>query len=159
MNTSKIENLYAQVINIINKFIPDEWSNVKLYAEIEEGRGTVIFYYYPIKSVKPIYSLDIEDLPNIDKGYIELLYSSLYDSLRKIWNEFKKQKNQVWTSITMDILNNRKFDVNYDYSKLNEDKADIVQRQILWKYQNIGIKPTNKYDIEFLKKYLNKKEL
>ncbi|AKL98211.1 immunity protein YezG family protein [Endomicrobium proavitum] len=156
MNTKGIEALYQKIGSAVSAMIPEKWQRVMLYAEVEEDRSTVIFYYYTDENNKPVYSLDIEDFPGIDKQYINSLYDDLMEYIRSLWEEFRTQKQQVWSSLTMQLFNVGKFNIYFDYSEFDESRINIVQRQMLWKYKNLGIQPTHKADVDFLKKYLKK---
>ena len=159
MITNEINELYNRIYDVINKMIPEEWYKILLYAEIEDGFCKVSFYYYRYVDTSPVYWLNIRKMNTVSVDEFNALRTVLFNDFYLLWQKFVNEKQKVWTNITMEIYSNGKLDVKYDYTKFDEDKADIGQRQLIWEYQNIGIKPTNKYDIEFLKKYLNKEEL
>lgn len=45
MKESKLNEYYQKIAQTVNEMIPEEWSKVILYGEINEGTGTAFFFY------------------------------------------------------------------------------------------------------------------
>lgn len=45
MNESKLNEYYQKIAQTVNEMIPEEWSKVILYGEVNEGPGTAFFFY------------------------------------------------------------------------------------------------------------------
>ncbi|MGG0251712.1 immunity protein YezG family protein [Peribacillus frigoritolerans] len=45
MNESKLNEYYLKIAQTVNEMIPEEWSKVILYGEVNEGTGTAFFFY------------------------------------------------------------------------------------------------------------------
>lgn len=158
MDTSKVDIFYGKIANTVNRMIPDEWFKVLLYAEIDDDGGSVIFYYYTFKESQAFYSLDIEKMPNIDLKNFKTLYYELYDYLEDLRLAIIELGQEPWTSLTMELYNTGKFEFRFDYTHFNEDKANSFERKMIWKYKNLGMKPTKPADIKFLEKYLKEEK-
>lgn len=110
--------------------IPEDWDRVSLYAEVREGFSQVFFYYYPIGSDKPIYSLDILDISSVDKRKHRELKHQLYEFFEELWNEFKVQEQEQWTSLTYLLDISGKMKVNYGYEDIS--LLSPVKKQEKW---------------------------
>jgi hypothetical protein len=141
----EIENtidLYNIICNKINEIIPVNWNKAFLYVEISEGIEVLRLYYYQNNNGN-IYSLEMKtkhSLLNIKK--FEELQNELYDDVRCLWKEFANHKKQVWTNMTLEMSNIGELNINYDYSELNGNEIDVLNRKISWehKYLNLVLK-------------------
>jgi uncharacterized protein (TIGR01741 family) len=130
METKKMETLYQQIANTLNNMIPEEWEKLFLYSEIREGFSQVYFYYYPENSEKPIYSLDIVDLFEIDSKRFKKLKQDLYEGLEELWLEFKEQDQEQWTNMTFTLDNTGEMNLEYGYEDISQ--LDPVEKQEKW---------------------------
>lgn len=122
-----MEVIYQKVANILVEMIPEEWEKILLYAEVREGFSQVFFYYYPVNKEKPVYSLDIVDEFNTDKPLHRKLKQELYDCFEELWNEFKVQDQELWTSLTYILDNKGRMKLNYGYDDISEISPDEKQ--------------------------------
>ncbi|MGY0691939.1 immunity protein YezG family protein [Virgibacillus sp. FSP13] len=130
METKRMESIYQEVANHLNAMIPEEWEKILLYAEVREGMATVFFYYYPQNSNKPIYSLDIDEIFNIDYQELKKMERKLYEYFRHLWNEFKEQDQEPWTHLTFKLENTGKMNINYGYDDVSQ--MDPIEKQEKW---------------------------
>lgn len=84
METSIMETIYQQIAYILNAMIPEDWEKVLLYAEMREGYGQVFFYFYPLGSNIPVYSLDIVDQYDVDFQNYRSLKNQLFDCCEQL---------------------------------------------------------------------------
>lgn len=135
METKNMEKIYQQVANVLVNIIPEEWKKIFLYAEYREGYKRVFFYYYPITGVKPVYSLDIMDLFNIDEEEFDELENELYKCFSILWEEFKEQEQEQWTNLTFILESTGRMKLNYGYETISEispvDKQDRWESEYL----------------------------
>ena len=122
-----MEVIYQKVANILVEMIPEEWEKILLYAEVREGFSQVYFFYYPVDQKKPVYSLDIVDVFNIDKTLHRKLKQELYDCFEELWNEFKVQDQEQWTSLTYILDNMGRMKLNYGYEDISEASPEEKQ--------------------------------
>ncbi|PAD34260.1 immunity protein YezG family protein, partial [Terribacillus saccharophilus] len=104
---------YKCIVNTLVDMIPEEWAKIYLYAEYREGYKKVFFYYYPENKSKPIYSLDIIDIFNIDEDDFDRLENELYSCFTNLWLEFSKEEQESWSHLTYILDSNGKMKINY----------------------------------------------
>ncbi|MBC2176472.1 DUF600 family protein [Listeria booriae] len=158
MNTTKMEELYQEIATEINMIIPEQWSEVLLYSEVEEHSDATFFYYYPMGKSTPIYSLDIEDIEGVDVEEVDNGLSNLSDLLRKLWNEFIVNKQEPWKSLNFILNSKGKFNIRYSYEDLEKDGYDYVDRVAIWEYEKLNMLPksTDVSGIELIENYKKK---
>lgn len=130
METKKMEQTYQQIANTMVNIVPEEWQELYLYAEFREGYRKVFFYYYPKSEIKPIYSLDIVDLFNIDEDEYDELEDNLYNCFSTLWEEFKEQGQEQWTNLTFILDHTGKMKINYGYEDISE--ISPIEKQDKW---------------------------
>ncbi|MGG0790440.1 immunity protein YezG family protein [Peribacillus simplex] len=153
MNKEKMEQLYQNIGRQLNFIIPESWDKVLLYSEVTEWSNRTYFYYYPDNKETPIYSLDIEDMDNVNEDEVNRQLHQLYESLRELWDEFKNQKQEQWTNLTLELTSNGKFNIDYNYRNLEND--DSYEQQVIWEYEKLGIMPkaNRKRDFKIIEEY------
>ncbi|MBT2680531.1 DUF600 family protein [Bacillus sp. ISL-35] len=130
METKKMEQIYQQIANTLVNLIQEDWVKIFLYAEYREGYRKVFFYYYPQEGAKPVYSLDIPDLYNIDEDAFDELDNELYDHFSRLWVEFREQEQERWTNLTFILENTGKMKIDYGYQDISE--LSPVEKQDKW---------------------------
>lgn len=148
-----MEQLYQKIGRQLNLIIPESWDKVLLYSEVTEWSNRTYFYYYPFKKETPFYSLDIEDMDNVDEDEVNSQLLQLYEYLRELWDEFKNQKQEQWTNLTFELTSDGKFSVDYNYRNLEND--DSYEQQVIWEYEKLGIMPNEnrKRDFKIIEEY------
>ncbi|MCC5803755.1 immunity protein YezG family protein [Rossellomorea vietnamensis] len=147
MNKEKMELLYKKIGQQVNLIIPESWDKVLLYSEVTEWSNRTYFYYYPYKKEEPIYSLDIEDMNNVNEDEVNRQLHQLYEYLRELWMEFKNQKQEQWTNLTFELISNGKFNIEYSYKNLENE--DSYEQQVIWEYEKLGIIPNDNRQRDF----------
>ncbi|WP_196591662.1 immunity protein YezG family protein [Pectinatus frisingensis] len=137
METKKMEELYGQIADLLNQMIPEEWSRILLYSEVREGMSQVYFYYYRTSQDKPIYSLDIVDIYNIDKQNFKNFDHKLYDCFERLWEEFKIQGQEPWTHLTFFLDSTGKMKIDYSYEDVSE--ISPVEQQEKWEAKYLSL--------------------
>lgn len=135
METKNMELMYQQIANYLVDMIPEEWDKIYLYAEYREGYKKVFFYYYPENKSKPIYSLDIIDIFNIDEDDFDRLENELYTCFTNLWLEFSQPEQDSWSHLTYILDSNGKMKINYGYDDLSE--ISPVEKQEKWESEYI----------------------
>lgn len=153
VNNEKIVGQIEKISNQLHLIIPEPWDKILLYSEVTEWSNRTFFYYFPHLSESPIYSLDLEEMAICDEDEVNLQLHQLYEDLRQLWNEFKNQKQQPWTNLTLELTSNGKFNVEYDYEDLSNE--DSYKQQVIWEYENLGKMPNEnrERDLTIIKKY------
>lgn len=129
LETKHMENIYQNVADILVDMIPEEWEKILLYAEVREGFSQVYFYYYPTQQEKPVYSLDIPYVFNVDKRQHKEMKQELYECFEELWNEFKVQGQEQWSNLTFILDNTGQMKLNYGYDDISEISPDEKQEK------------------------------
>jgi len=139
VETERMAELYQQIAEMVNDIIPEEWSKVYVYAEVQEDVSKVDFHYYPEGKENPVYVLEISDLFEIDEDYLDNLRNKLSDCFEELWNEFVRNNEDVWTNSTFILDRTGEFKIDYVYEDLS--KVDDFERQVIWRFKYLGIEP------------------
>ena len=159
--TRKIKEIYEDIQKKIFYMIPEKWEELYLYASVIERFGNVetgeLFFYYIPKGILRKNPVNVYEVPtkfNLEEGEYLRLVELLYDKIKELRNEHKKQETKTWSNLTITIKD-LKFKVEYDYEDLRNSEFDSLQRHIIWrsKYLNIGKDKVNKSERVILEKY------
>ena len=153
MSIRNMEPMYLNIGQQVNQIIPEPWDEVLLYSEVTEESNRTYFYYYPHIKETPIYSLDIEEMIDIDEYEVNRKLHQLYEYLKELWVETKNLKQQQWTNLTLELNSDGKFDIDYKYNNLvNEDS---YEQQIIWEYEKLGLVPNEDRarDVKIIEEY------
>ncbi len=161
--TRKIKGIYEDIQKMLFYMIPEKWEELYLYASVIERFGNVetgeLFFYYIPKGIlrkNPVNVYEISSKFNLEEGEYLRLVELLYDKIKELRNEHKKQERKTWSNLTI-IIKNMKFRVEYDYEDIQNSEFDSFQRHIIWrsKYLNIGMEKVNKAERTILERYYN----
>jgi len=152
LDENNLNRIYQNIAQIVVETIPEEWSKVFVYGEINEDVRTAFFFYYPVNSELPIYSHNITQLFDIKEEDYENLWYKLLDDLEELWYEFKNNGQEPWTNLTFIFNDEGELKIDYDYEDLSE--ANDYEREIIWEYKYLGLIPEDRDDQEFLEGYL-----
>ncbi|MGC4378117.1 immunity protein YezG family protein [Fictibacillus sp. Mic-4] len=157
MESKGMEQLYQKIANQLNLIIPELWDKVLLYSEVTEWRDKTFFYYYPHEKNTPVYSLDIEDMDNVDEDEINNQLRQLNEYLRELWNQFKDNNQEPWTNLTFELTSQGQFNIDYDYKNLDEE--DAYEQQVIWEYEKLGLVPdkNRERDVKIIEEYKRSK--
>lgn len=76
----------------------------------------------------------------------------LISSIVDLYNEYKDNNESVWTNLTFILDNTGKFNIKYNYDDVLNSEFTAGERQIIWEYEVLGIKP----EVEQYKKMIDK---
>lgn len=162
VTTSEIKEIYKEIQKKLYYMIPEKWTKVYLYASITEKAyevpvGEMYFYYFPKGLLKknPVNVYEIPNNFNIDEEQYMKLVKSLYSSIKKLREIYQKEKQPLWTNVTISIIN-YKFNIEYNYADLDNKEQSNYERHIIWSYERLGldINSFNKKDKKIIEKHL-----
>lgn len=139
LETQKIADLYQNIAVTVNEIIPEEWSKVLIYAEVQEDVSKVGFYYYPEREGNPVFVLEIPELFEVDEDHIDQLRHELSGCFEELWKEYAQENQDIWTSLTFILDATGQFKIDFEYEDLSE--VDDFERQIIWRYKYLGLEP------------------
>ena len=153
MDIRNMEPIYINIGQQVNQIIPEPWDRVLLYSEVTEESNRTYFYYYPHNKETPIYSLDIEEMIDIDEYEVNRQLHQLYKYLKELWVVTKNLNQQQWTNLTLELNSDGKFNIDFKYNNLvNEDS---YEQQIIWEYERLGLVPNEdrSRDVKIIEEY------
>lgn len=162
-HSKKIREIYEDIQRKIFYMIPEKWEELYLYSSVIEQLGQFetgeLFFYYIPKGIikrKPINVYEIPSKFNLDEENYLKLVEILYDSIRKLRQEFKKNGCiQLWSNVTM-IIKDSKFRIVYNFDNLQNSNFDNYERHVIWRYKylGLGMEYCNREEKKILKDYL-----
>ena len=167
LDTPRLKKLYKEIQTSIYYMIPEKWSSVYLYASITEKVykipiGEMFFYYFPkgILKKRPVNVYEIPSKFNIDEDIYMKLVKDLYNSIQKLREEYIKNNQKIWTSLTISIENNN-FTIEYNYDSIDDWNYSNDDRKVIWKYKYLGIDTAalNRKERAVIQRYLSDNKL
>lgn len=163
-HTKQIKEIYEEIQRKLLYMIPEKWESIYLYSSVienekKEPTGELFFYYIPkgIFRKNPVNVYEVPNKFNVDeKQYLELV-QKLYDDVKRLRKEFKKNETgEMWSSLTISITN-MKFRAEYNYEDLVNNAFNSYERHVIWRYKYLGIGPeqVSKKDKDILYRYVN----
>lgn len=148
MDNKILDKHYANILNQLNNIIPVSWDYIEMYYENIDNVMLANFYFN--FNNKIYYSGNIyRDFNISEEIYIDKM-DELILCCEKLHNEFKDKK---WEAMYFSVDKNFKY--NIEYKNKVDNSITMSEREILWSYTKLNIIPTNKYDRDFLEKYIN----
>ena len=115
------------------------------------------FYYFPkgILKTNPVNVYEIPAKFNIDEEQYLKLVKNLYESIKKLRQIYIKEKQELWSNVTISI-ENYKFNIEYNYAELDNKEQSNYERHIIWRYERLGmdINSFSKQDRKIIEKHL-----
>jgi uncharacterized protein (TIGR01741 family) len=158
MNTAKMEEIYNDLARILDEMIPEDWSEIYLYAQLAESMYTMYFFYYTKNKEKLVYSFDIPKNYEIDEDEFDSLRDKMKESFKHLQNEFIKNNQEPWTNLTLTIKETNKLYVDYGYDDVSA--IDPFEQQVIWRYEVLGNDLSSQSNLakKILEKHLKSKE-
>ncbi|MEJ9312263.1 antitoxin YezG family protein [Priestia megaterium] len=147
----KLNNIYQKIADSLIEIIPEDWTEIYLYAELGEGSQTSYFFYYPTGNEEPVYSHDIPEIFGVSEQVYEELWSEQLEYFRELANVFKENKQEPWTNLTLYLNNEGNFNVDYGYENILN--IDPYEQQVVWEYKHLGIVSEDEYDKKIIEKF------
>jgi hypothetical protein len=115
------KNKLQDVFDIIQEFLPREWTQIAFFVGYTEGSFSMKFYY-KCDSGPYVNCFNIPSLSEID------LYRAFIE-IDKILSPVRNQdiENEKWTIMTMTVDSNGKMKADFDYKDHSEDLVACQQ--------------------------------
>lgn len=166
LNTPSFREIYAEIQNQLFYLIPEKWSKIYLYASVIKQlknieTGEMFFYYFPKGVLKknPVNVYEVPSKFNVNEKEYLVMVDKLYETIKKLRKEFKRNKQELWSNLTIVIENNR-FTIKYSYEDLLGSKYSSYDRHIIWKYEylDMPIEIVSRKDRKMLENYYTERE-
>lgn len=155
METKKMSEIYGIIANKVDDMIPDEWEKIYLYGEVLEDSREVYFYFESTTSKELVYGHDIPSHYNVDKRIYRKLLKELSSCIVDLYNEYKENSENVWTSLTFILDNTGNVKINYNYDDVMNSAFSAGERQVIWEYEVLGLEPETETCKDIVNRYLN----
>lgn len=166
LTTIRLREIYVEIQNQLFYLIPEKWSKICLYASVIKQlnnleTGEMFFYYFPKGMLKknPVNVYEVPTKFNVNEKDYLILVDKLYETIKKLIAEFKRNNHELWSNLTI-IIENSKFTIKYNYEDLLGSKYSSYDRHIIWKYEylNMPIEIVSRKDRKMLESYFEEKE-
>ena len=106
------DKIYQAIFDELSKYLTSDWN--KLIVYLEYGNASYSFAFYINTGDKYIKCYDI---PGISEKELAKSFS-IIDKL--VSKERAKEKNKLWTNMTMAVTKDGKMHTDFDYTNLSE---------------------------------------
>ena len=161
LNSSKrIKKIYEEIQKKIFYAVPGKWDELYLYASIIDRLGEVqtgeMYFYFMPKGILKRKFINVYEVPSkydIEENEYMKLVDLLYDEIKQLRETFIKEKQKVWSNITISIKNNR-FKIEYNYDTLFGGQEEYYDHHIFWRNKYLQIEPHGKKEKKAMEQYL-----
>ncbi|MDR0443212.1 MAG: DUF600 family protein [Treponema sp.] len=156
---AKLHELYGEIANNLNSFIPVEWEKIYLYGEVGKNQAHYSVSFYYVASNGDIKRGD--DLENSGR-VSEVIFDNFIDELEEMTlalnNCFKEAGQELWEQVSFTLENSGKFDVQYFYDVIHKNDGGSLPREVVWAHKTFGFNPPEgNYLRQLLDQYKDKK--
>ena len=161
LNSSKrIKKIYEEIQKKIFYAVPGKWDELYLYASIIDRLGEVqtgeMYFYFMPKGILKRKFINVYEVPSkydIEENEYMKLVDLLYDEIKQLRETFIKEKQKVWSNITISIKNNR-FKIEYNYDTLFGGQEEYYDHHIFWRNKYLHIEPHSKKEKNAIEQYI-----
>jgi len=82
-----------------------------------------------------------------------VLLDKQLECFRELLDVFIENKQEIWTSLTLHLGHDGKFEIDYGYEDILT--VDPYEQQVIWEYKYLGIISEDEYDKKIIKKFLS----
>ncbi len=104
--------VYQDIYDELSQYLPDEWEKMIVY--LEYGNASYSFSFY-IK-IKDRY-VKCYDLPNVSDNKLSDSFAIIDDIIS---SERRKEKNELWSNMTMTVSKSGIMHSDFDYTDLSD---------------------------------------
>ncbi|SDB91001.1 immunity protein YezG family protein [Shouchella lonarensis] len=152
----RVEQYYQKLASLIVEMIPEDWTEIKFYAqEDEEGSQKYFFYYQSSKTQEWVYNMTITENFEFPEEEFDKLEDELSFCISDFKQDYQEEFGEVWTSFQMTLNSNGKFNIHFSYE---ENPFDSLLTHIAWQYENFGTTyEEDSFYQDLLEEYLEEK--
>ena len=159
--TKNMKEKYESIQNYIFALIPEKWEEIYLYASVykeeKESQSGELFFYYLPKGILKRKFINVYEVPkrfNINEDQYLKIVEELYTCIKSLRQDFINTEQDIWTSLTISIANNR-FKVEFKYDGLPRTEKEIFERNVIWRYNYLSIGGNSKIERKILDSYFS----
>jgi uncharacterized protein (TIGR01741 family) len=152
--TTSLEKKYEEIARQVIDMTPDKWGVIKLYADATDEALQVFFYYTTLNGGDLISSHSIPELFNISSKDYRKKRNELLFLVTDLYDLYKDTNEKVWTQFTLSIDQELHMKINFNYEDISKNTP--MYNQVVWVYEQFGVKPKSSYGMDLLNEYLEK---
>ncbi len=153
---SDLNKYYAEIANQLNEIIPVEWKRIIMYAEDLGDSSSVSFYFYTKEDNNIHHSGNIPEDFSVSRNIFRKLLRELRCTIKNLRNEFDKENEKLWYTLTFTLEEDWRFNVKFGY-EIDNEMSDF-EREVIWAYNEIGLMPKGEFGREVLEEYLSNRD-
>mgnify|MGYP004516970983 CR=1 FL=1 len=153
---SDLNKYYAEIANQLNEIIPVEWKRIIMYAEDLGDSSSVSFYFYTKEDNNIHHSGNIPEDFSVSRNIFRKLLRELRCTIKNLRNEFDKENEKLWYTLTFTLEEDWRFNVKFGY-EIDNEMSDF-EREVIWAYNEIGLMPKGEFGREVLEEYLRNRD-
>lgn len=153
---SDLNKYYAEIANQLNEIIPVEWKRIIMYAEDLGDSSSVSFYFYTKEDNNIHHSGNIPEDFSVSRNIFRKLLRELRCTIKNLRNEFDKENEKLWYTLTFTLEEDWRFNVKFGY-EIDNEMSDF-EREVIWAYNEIGLVPKGEFGREVLEEYLSNRD-
>ena len=151
-----LDEYYAEIASKLNEVIPVEWKRIIMYSEDLGDSSSVSFYFYTKEDDNIHHSGNIPEDFSVSRNIFRKLLRELRGTIKNLRNEFDKENENLWCTLTFTLAEDWRFNVKFGY-EIDKEMSDF-EREVIWAYNEIGLEPKGEFGREVLEKYLSNKD-
>ncbi|OLS38294.1 hypothetical protein BTR22_07360 [Alkalihalophilus pseudofirmus] len=151
---TSLEKKYEEIAQQVIDMTPEKWDVIKLYADATDEALQVFFYYSPLNGGDPISSHSIPELFNISSKDYRKKRNDLLFLVTDLYDLYKDTNEDVWTQFTLSLDQDLHMKIDFHYEDITKNTP--MYNQVVWVYEQFGVKPKSSYGMDLLNEYLEK---
>jgi uncharacterized protein (TIGR01741 family) len=134
---------YQKIAQKISDTIPDEWKEIYFQGEVSDGSGGVFFFFNTFENQEFQYCYFIPDKYGIDRKDYDNSWNELFKLTEELQNIFTENGQEPWYSIDINITEEKKLLISFDYINWNETEFGPSIRMNYFQHKYLGKPPKN----------------
>ena len=156
IDEDNLKKYYVKIANQLNNIIPIEWKKIIMYAEDLGDSSSVSFYFYTKEDDNIHHSGNIPEDFSVSRNIFRKLLRELRGTIKNLRNEFNKENEKLWYTLTFVLEEDWRFNVKFGY-EIDKEISDF-ERQVIWAYNELGLVPKGEFGREVLEEYLRNRD-
>lgn len=154
MDEQILSSYYQEIADKANDIIPVEWYQLAMYVEDVGNVRSLYMYFKEEMNGEYIYSGNIPDIYQINEDEYYDREDELLDVCRNLRKEFISQGAEPWNILKFYLKSSGELNIEFGYEY--DEKIDDSIRALVWRYQELGIKPDGVYEENRLYEYVDR---
>ncbi|SFR75768.1 Protein of unknown function, DUF600 [Anaeromicropila populeti] len=130
---SRLSKFYKDIAEKVDSIIPVEWSQLAVYAEIEE-KASVSFYFYSTYDSKIYECYSIPKEFGVSEEEYQSIMEDLLDLNSSMREEFIEEEEKPFTKYVFLLDSKWNYKMEFKYAK--DDEESNLERVLLWEWED-----------------------